>query len=137
MHPTIGRLVHWRRRSTLERPDFLRYQRLLQRRSPLAPPESGVRCDCRATGIRPAREVHGCGRECALYVDSRRASTSLREKHRALGADQRPEHTLVTWIKEARKRQPTIYSHCRYSRGLQPTNKKLLIALLARPAIML
>ena len=44
------------------------------RRLESAKSESGVRC-----GIRPAREVHGCGRECALYVDSRRASTSLHE----------------------------------------------------------
>jgi len=43
MHSIIGRVVHWRRRSTLERADFLRYQPLLQRRSPLAPPGSARR----------------------------------------------------------------------------------------------
>jgi hypothetical protein len=49
------------------------------------------------------------------------ARDHLREKHRAVDGDRRPERALVTWVTEARKRQPTIDSHCRYSRGSQPT----------------
>jgi hypothetical protein len=72
---------------------------------------------------RRARAAGGIGEEIkSVGFESlglgKVARDHLREKHRAVDGDRRPERALVTWVTEARKRQPTIDSHCRYSEML-------------------